>query len=102
MTPKEFIEKSIFGGYLECNYVKERGHRTFVFFKKSGEIVGIYNLFEIFLDPKAWEAVGKVEGWGEMPSGDIWQGKLRFKYNMHRMIDSLIEGKSIDDFLATL
>ena len=36
---------------------------------------------EVFCDPLFWQALGKACGWGEMPSGDIWQGKARWYYS---------------------
>lgn len=39
---------------------------------------------EILLDPKFWQALGKTEGWN-----DEWDGKERWLWNMHRMIDAL-------------
>lgn len=59
----------------------------------------------ILLRPETWKAVGKVEGWATMcipytsysdTSTPVWQ------YQMHRMIDALAEGKSIEEYLQTL
>lgn len=69
-------------------------------------------LNDILLDPKAWQAVGKVEKWHFGKSEDgadsvsvrVFAGVVYpiWKWNMHRMIDALAEGKSIEEFLATL
>ena len=82
MKTKEFIEKANSGGYITLGKGK----------------------LEMFTDPKAWEAVGKVSGWLQpMPSkydfnDDIaeWQDK------MYGMIDALIEGKTIEEYIETL
>lgn len=93
MTTKDFIEKAKEGGY-----------------NPKKDIV----VAEIFLDPKAFQAVGKVEGWeeidpnncggcetclrifGEKDYKDEWEDKM---LNMTR---ALIEGKSVEEFLKTL
>lgn len=63
------------------------------------------------LDPLAWQAVGKVEGWKdggneEEIEEDEWKpGDIigpRYLFEMHRMIDSLAEGKTIEQFISTL
>lgn len=91
MTIQQFIEKAIEGGYdgypkpfcVECgNYQTIKGG-------------------DLFLDPKAWQAVGKVEGWNK----NIHSGTGHFqdyKWYMHRLIDHLCEGKDIESFIATL
>lgn len=108
MTPKQFIEKAIKGGWSEpkedCSYCKTP-------------------MACILLDTLAWQAVGKLEGWGEkcskckrklsdyqiVPCGacatwkEAQQKSMGEKgYLMHRMIDALVEGKSIESFLETL
>ena len=85
MTTKEFIEKAIDGGFnipggADC-YTKDE---------------------EYFLNPLAWQAVGKVEGWGSTHDQDGYLVIHDWKRNMHRMIDALCEGKSVESFLSTL
>ena len=99
MTTKQFIEKAIKGGWK----VKEK---EVVF---SDEIEFEFTE-HILLDPKAWQAVGKVEGWedkngdyvdygdGHMPSG--WDAV--WKIHMHEMIDYLTDGLTIESYLETL
>lgn len=55
---------------------------------------------EILLDPLAWQAVGKVEGWHRGSLDEAFHPT--WKQNMHRMIDALAEGKTIEDYLKTL
>lgn len=95
MTIQTFIEKAIEGGWTQ---------------PPEGTAAQMFMHQTIFLDPEAWKAVGKVEGWWhctvhvdggeevrcEDPKHDDW-----FK-NMHRMIDALAEGKSIEEFITTL
>jgi hypothetical protein len=84
MNQKEFIEKAIEGGY------------------KGKTNIGYDCWFnDIILDPKAWEAVGKVEGWkGEIELDEYEYG--HWTERMHEMIDHLIEGGTIDSYLKTL
>jgi len=97
MTIKQFIEKAIEGGYdgypepfcIECgNYEAKTGG-------------------DLFLDPKAWEAVGKVEGWGghnHPLTGKIIAGQIVYCWEckMHQMIDALISGKTLEEYIETL
>ena len=116
---KEFKEKAIEGGYD----IPTREDCCMDYFYHSA----------ILLDILAWQAVGKVEGWGFHPNGKLenyksmvvigssgrfhWQeciggiGKSYTKddfhipiwlYKMHRMIDALAEGKTIEEFIETL
>lgn len=102
MTIKEFVEKAMEGGYNTFGGVILDSPR------KAHQIpIQFY-----VLDPAAWEAVGKVEGWDKkcwiqcgvvntfMPAHEsvISESAL----NMHRMIDALAEGHTIEQFLADL
>lgn len=88
MTKDDFIQKAREGGWQEPN------HDDF--------------WPEMLLDPKVWQAVGKTEKWGQvLHDGEVWLcGKDQYLHtwvaNMHRMIDALCEGKTIEDFLKTL
>lgn len=58
---------------------------------------------EILLDPLAWQAVGKMRGWGKrstyyMPHATRTYGH-RYRFEMHRFIDQLAEGKNMDEAL---
>ena len=116
MTIKQFIEKAIEGGWkkkptfkvlsadrFKAQYISDDGGR----FEEAPEVP--------LLDPLAWQAVGKVEGWTTeytmyfVPhSKDIpplARGHNRVsesQYNMHAMIDALAEGKTIESFIETL
>lgn len=62
---------------------------------------------DMFLDPEAWKAVGKVRGWNaKSPDGVLWyKHKMPMKpylVLMHRMIDALAEGKTIDQYLESI
>lgn len=104
MTIQEFIEKAIKGGWDDTEYAfvcTPDGNSRLAW------LVGNWEYDEkIFLDPKLWQAVGKVEGWSELktpnrsPVGQYEAGSWFF--HMHRLIDALAEGKTIEEYLATL
>lgn len=108
MTIIEFIQKAIEGGW-KCPLVNAG----------SDFMYPLDNF--IFLDPLAWQAVGKTEGWNGTWSREVWtnkddqlyaEGLDRFgttenglpawRWYMHRMVDSLAEGRSLEDFISTL
>lgn len=85
MTIKQFIEKAIEGGWrgfkspdavIEINY-------------KEYKLKNDFPLSGIMLDPLAWQAVYKGED-------GLWKSK------MLGMINALINGKTIEQFLETL
>ena len=98
MEIKQWIEKAIEGGWD-----KNIGDVTIYCDK-----IDNFNLEKILLDPKAWEAVGKVEEWTrtEYPTNphiqmDSYEVK-EYKEKMHQMIDALAEGKTVEEFIKTL
>jgi len=97
MTIQQFIEKAIEGGW-----------------KNTSPEGSWDDIYYILLQPDAWKAVGEVEGWGT----DLWVGSMSrltgagldthkweipdWQYPMHRMVDALAEGKTIEQYLETL
>jgi hypothetical protein len=106
MEIKQFIQKAIEGGWVpvyeyNCQYCDD-------VWPSSAPL----NVDKMFLDPLAWQAVGKVEGWGETWSREIWSQEIsawnetrrdlpEWQYHMHRMIDHLAEGGTIESYLET-
>ena len=104
MQIKTFIEKAIEGGW---------NHKTEVSadFKTGREeklIAQIQYEYQngLFLCPEAWQAVGKVEGWGVNYCENYGEGRdiyLRgWKSKMLGMIHALWKGKTIEEYLKTL
>lgn len=122
MNIKEFIEKAIEGGWratIVTNGIKMTSGNWEAIMMQAGSFSGVW-----LLDPLAWQAVGKVEGWGKylcehcgqdfdpqetreelhdvcMQANrcrGIWQEDFRPK--MHRFIDSLCDGKSLETALS--
>lgn len=85
---EQFIKDAIEGGYEHPKTVKYEDAE----------------LALTMLDPRFWQAVGKVRGWDGCSAnhGEYWEGKPHWLYEMHRMIDALAEGKSIEEFLQAL
>lgn len=120
MTIKQFIEKAIEGGWEETVFHPHGKKPINVDWGTGRHKNDLYacgegfwdnpikiNIDGIFLDPKSWQAVGKVEGWDNgkhidktyknaPPTMSMWQWK------MHAMIDALIDGKTIEEFIETL
>lgn len=128
MTIKEFIEKAIEGGWIYQDekpvYDNTQKAPCIARFTFDGINFGI-TLEQIILDPLAWQAVGKVEGWNERGKHNMKGNNLRcsdcgekphvgtgvcyrnhkdseWKNNMHQMIDALTEGRSLEEFISTL
>lgn len=110
MTIQQFIEKAIEGGWLlngspRFFEVKSLVGNEVEFFCVSNRQPNVrWSTFQILLDPLAWQAVGKVEGWDERTQSTNKEGwEIRnARWYMHRMVDFLAEGKSVEEFIATL
>lgn len=123
MTTQTFIEKAIEGGWgkdffyrgeiTSCK--KEAGKIYLEWYSGETESLHLYEESKecVLLDPSAWQAVGKVEGWKKngfdlegMARGGVPTTKYHnvpeWKMNMRRMIDALAEGKTIEQYLKTL
>lgn len=117
MTIKKFIGKAIEGGWDLKAFTESKGFKGYgkpSFTEKYISVVtGSSTKRQILtqnvlLDPRAWEAVGKVEGWGGMHFCDdndscgnsgcypVYRDKI------HQMIDHLIQGGTIESYLETL
>lgn len=82
---KEFVGKAIAGGWK----VWSDRHRV-------NDDYGSFNVEAILLDPDAWKAVGKVEGWSGTSSlypTSVYDDE-RWRVNMHRFIDALADEES--------
>jgi len=99
MTIKEFIQKAIEGG-LTYDGTSLLPVKQELMTKEELVRVLIKNIEKVVLNPKFWEAVGKVEGW-------TFCGKTTFsktppEHYAHEMITCLFEGGTIESYLETL
>lgn len=123
MTIKEFIETAIEGGWkLGVDAKNIPGFKMYDYgFIFGIELKSDIHINTIVLDPKVWQAVGKVKGWGktggehdagnypdvmicgrfDKPSLGIFRWSV-CEFKMHQMIAALTEGKSIEEYLQTL
>lgn len=103
MKIKEFIEKAVEGGWSMDDY-----HPMYITTAEPKHVP----LEGIFLDPLAWQAVGRVEGWEKRHNYACYihldGGKCdcvpeeEWEARMHDMIDALCEGTSIEEFISNL
>lgn len=111
MTIKEFITKAIEGGFA---YTALGGFREMTKEEFITWVVADYHFFcAMCLDPKVWQAVGKVEGWDEINHGLTLSSHSlprttynasagEWHYKMLEFANHLADGKSIEEFLQTL
>lgn len=102
MTITEFIEKAVQGGWNGPQGAAVISHRKFGL-KTAQDMYEAY----VLLSPEAWKAVGKTEGWRSL-NDEYWctngwdHVADEWLVYMHRMIDVLASGKTIEEYLATL
>jgi hypothetical protein len=99
MTTQLFIEKAIEGGWKPFYARDSEWEPSY----QKAYYISKYHVHSTLLDHEAWKAVGKVEGWGEQGSIEQVIGENpSWRDAMHRMIDALAEGKTIEQYLETL
>jgi hypothetical protein len=118
MTIKQFIEKSIEGGWRpkardgflmrSCVFFKVQEYESTIHFtdQPNGNVKKDFvnlRLEVIFLDPRAWRAVGKIERWNVSEPHDYKHHAIDVSLlEMHNMIDALAEGRTIEQYIETL
>ena len=109
MTIKQFIEKAIEGGYaLQSTGMDLAAKHTVQSFLANKEmfpdLLPLWIVNTILFDPLAWQAVGRVEGWDKIMPDDGYGGEFieNCHTKMHRMIDFIYEGKTVEEYLGTL
>lgn len=115
MEIKDSIEKAIEGGWTHRDWQLSAASLLRVtdhFVQSKTGNNDWHDIFEIesmLLDPKFWQALGKTLGW-DSPTGretgtvsyQEATGEPYWLYRMHRMIDALADGKTIEEYIATL
>ena len=120
MTIKQFIEKATEGGWNREDFEQfllewSLGDDNKLYIHNGNGIPAWYGketIHSILLDPLAWQAVSKVVGWYPSNCKDCQKENgceyhlknehPTWRYKMHRMIDALAEGKTIEEFIKTL
>lgn len=100
MTVQTFIEKAIEGGWSP-QFIREREGSEVLYFYINGDLRAW--VYWAVLQPGLWKAVGKVEGW---TGTAYWRSEKAemtpAEFFAHNMVQSLFEGKSIEEYLETL
>ena len=120
MEIKEFFEKAEKGGYSLEKLAKKLGIRQhyniligkkYVVLKFAGNRKQLCSFEKLLLDPEVWKAVDKIEKWGTTvwcsgECGDFIDNDGSevecWKSYMHEMVEFLIEGKTIKQFIKML
>ena len=125
MTIKQFIEKSIKGGWntdlkfseISDIYETEKGINFVSAF--NTDVVAIRSIEKILLDPDLWRCAGKEMGWedcrceqchdvfpeyhnGCVRCGNSIRKDIYNRYHQHLLIDHLATEKSIESFFESL
>ena len=118
MNIKKFISLAIQGGWNVKSFLKmdEEIYKKY----KNDDVLAItiskaQALFaEILLDPEAWKAVGKtIKKWQDKDEqnarltrqaggGEMITGQYMWNKMMHRFIDALCEGKTIEEAIKEI
>lgn len=109
-----FIVDAIESGYQYHDKPIAKSTENAKWYACIGEVRWLLHETDILLDPAAWEAVGKVRGWKfrfNLQGHVEWETKDGIKqgshvpqwnYYMHCLIDALCDGKSIEQYLASI
>ena len=94
MEIKEIIEKGIEGGWDK----KKALYHDWQDLER-----GQMSMEKMWLDPKFWEEVGKIEKWEKEYDYDPHKGVLpEWKYKMVNLMWALTDGKTIESFIKSL
>ena len=99
MTLKQITGKAIEGGYdIQYQFMTGDSVDTYLESEKFQK-----DKFKILLDPKFWQAVGRVEKW-DTEHGKVVGDRIysEAEYKQHQMLQALWEGKSLDEYIKTL
>jgi hypothetical protein len=100
---QQFIEKAFVGGWQPS----DRPFRIVGFFERHFEyepqsiqgrpsVIRMMVYEAVLLNPKVWQAVGKVEHWYEGRYGPEWL------HHMRTMIDALADGHTLEAYIQSV
>ena len=118
MTIQEALHTATEAGYQvnSCDGIEAYYHGAnneySVWIRKDNDSSFIVVVAETFLDPFFWQALGSGLGWDhelitvhEVENGRptiVTRASQHWLYHWHRFLDFLAEGKTAEDFFATL
>ena len=101
---QQFIEKALVGGWQPA----DRDYSIIGFYERHFEyqlrsivpgqrsVLRMMGYEAVLLNPKVWQAVGKVEHWYEGRYGPEWL------HHMRTMIDALAEGHTLEAYVQSV
>ena len=101
---QQFIEKALMGGWQpadrDCRIMRfyERHFEYHLRAMPPGQSTTLHTMaYEaVVLDPKVWQAVGRVEHWYEGHYGPEWL------HHMRQMIDALAAGHTLEAYIQSV
>ena len=101
---QQFIEKALVGGWQPTDrafsiigfYERHFEYQLRGLFPERPSTIRMMIYEAVLLNPKVWQAVGKVEQWYEGRYGPEWL------HHMRTMIDALAEGHTLEAYIQSV
>jgi hypothetical protein len=101
---QQFIEKALVGGWQPADrdfsiigfYERHFEYQLRSVLQGQRSAIRMMAYEAALLNPKVWQAVGKVEHWYEGHYGPEWL------HHMHKMIDALAEGHTLEAYIQSV
>src|SRR5438105_3825706 len=101
---QQFIEKAFAGGWQPADrafsisgfYERHFEYQLRGLFPERSSAIRMMGYEAVLLNPKVWQAVGKVEQWYEGRYGPEWL------HHMRNMIDALAAGHTLEAYIQSV
>ena len=101
---QQFIEKALVGGWQPADrdfsivgfYERHFEYQLRSTLQGRSSVIRMMVYEAVLLNPKVWQAVGKVEQWYEGRYGPEWL------HHMRTMIDALAEGHTLEAYIQSV
>ena len=101
---QQFIEKALVGGWQPADrdsciigfYERHFAYQPQSMLQGRSSAIRMMAYEAVLLNPKVWQAVGKVEQWYEGRYGPEWL------HHMRHMIDALAEGHTLEAYVQSV
>ncbi len=101
---QQFIEKALVGGWQPAGrdfsvigfYERHFEYQLQSVLQGRSSAIQMMVYEAVLLNPKVWQAVGKVEKWYEGRYGPEWL------HHMRKMIDALAEGQTLEAYIQSV